>query len=178
MGGGTMVQKEQVREPTAVVKNIPKAAPKRPRFSPRLLIGALLVMTLAFLALAGWTVFHGNQQTQAEDLAQNAASAWGKAGPSALTDAYARNAVVVQADGTKVVGIKAIAADAKSRGRAYTMTQVGDIASTPDGAFTTFAYHYSGDGRGSGVAVLKIARGKIVRQWNFETIATPAPASK
>jgi hypothetical protein len=26
--------------------------------------------------------------------------------------------------------------------------------------------------------VFKIAGGKIIRQWNFETVAAPAPASK
>ena len=42
------------------------------------------------------------------------------------------------------------------------MTQVGDIGTSPNGAAAGFIYRYSGHGRGSGIAVLKIARGKIV----------------
>jgi hypothetical protein len=172
-----MVQKEQVRKTTPVIETIPEAAPRRPRSMPWL-IGALVVMTLAFLALAASTAYQRYHRTPAAHLAQNAAAAWDTAGPSALGDVYARNAVVVHADGTKIVGIKAIIADARTRGPAFTMTQVGEINTSPNGALAAFTYRYSGHGRGSGIAVLKIARGKIVRQWNFETIAAPAPASK
>jgi hypothetical protein len=172
-----MVQKEQVGRTPAVIETIPKASTKRPRSIPWL-IGALVAMTLAFLALAAFTGYQRYHRTSAANLAQHAAAAWDTARPSALTDVYARNAVVVHADGTKIAGIKAIVADARARGPAFTMTQVGDISTSPNGALAAFTYRYSDHGRGSGIAVLKIARGKIVRQWNFETIAVRAPAPK
>ena len=172
-----MVQKQQVRKTTPVIETIPEAGPEQPRAMPWL-IGALIFTTVAFLALAGWTAYQRYHRTSALHLAQRAAAAWDTAGPGALTDVYAPDAVVVEADGTRVVGIKAIVADARGKGPAFSLTQVGDITTTPDGAFTTFAYRYTGHGRGSGIAVVKIASGKIVRQWNFETATAPAPPAK
>ena len=173
-----MVQKQQVRKTTPVIETVsgahPQAGPEQPRAMPWL-IGALIFTTLAFLALAGWTTYQRYHRTAAEHVVQNAVTAWDAAAPTALADVYAPDAVVVEADGTKMVGIKAIVADARGKGPAFSLTQVGHIDTTPDGAFTTFAYRYAGHGRGSGIAVVKIASGKIIRQWNFETVTVPAP---
>ncbi len=176
-----MVQKQQVRKTTPVIETVPEAVPQAGPEQPRAmpwLIGALIFTTLAFLALAGWTAYQRYHRTTAEHVVQNAVTAWDAATPAALADAYAPDAVVVEADGTRVVGIKAIVTDARGKGPAFSLTQVGDIATTPDGAFTTFAYRYTGHGRGSGIAVVKIASGKIVRQWNFESGTVPAPSTK
>lgn len=176
-----MVQKQQVRKTTPVIETVPQAGPEATPGQPNAmpwLIGALIFTTLAFLALAGWTAYQRYHRTAAEHVVQNAVTAWDAAAPAALADAYAPDAVVVEADGTRAVGIKAIVADARGKGPAFSLTQVGYIDTTPDGAFTTFAYRYAGHGRGSGIAVVKIASGRIIRQWNFETVTVPAPPTK
>ncbi len=169
-----MVRTEQVTKAGPDVARIPDAGPKRPRSMPWL-VGALVIMTLGFLALAGLTFYQHHARTDAERLAAEVATAWGSAAPAGLGGVYDRHAVLIDAQGTRSTGIKSIVAAAKDRGPNFTMTQLGDVASTPDGAFATFAYRFAGDGRGSGMAVMKIDAGKVVRQWNFEsTIARPS----
>ena len=172
-----MVQEEKVVKSPAVVKKIPEAQPARPSSTPYL-INALAIVTLAFLMLAGWTVYKHYSKTPAERVAQEVAPTWDTATPGGLNSLYARQAVLIQADGTKVVGSKAIIAAAKSLGPSYTMTQAAGVAATPDGSYATLVYRYAGKGSGEGVAVIQISGGKIVRQWNYESIAVPAPASK
>lgn len=172
-----MVQKEQVRRGAAVVERIPETGQERPRSSPYL-IGALVIMTLAFSSLAGWTVHQRYSKTAAERLAQNIVPAWDTATPADLSSLYARKAVLIQADGTRVVGSKAIIAAAKALGPAYAMTQAADTAATPDGSYATLVYRYEGKGRGEGIAVIEISGGKIVRQWNYESVSVPPPPSK
>jgi hypothetical protein len=196
-GEGTMVQKQQQArripaeartearpEARADVRTIPEAAPRKtqePEHSggsgaEMWLMGALVLVTLAFFGLAGWTVYQRHHRTTADVLAGSTASAWNAATPAAMSDVYARRAVLTTADGTKVTGRKAILASAKALGPKFTMTQAGAVGTTPDGVLLTFPYTYAGHGRGSGVAVVKIVRGKIVRQWNFETILSAPPA--
>jgi hypothetical protein len=168
----------------ADVRTIPDAAPRRTPEPEHhgasgaevWLMGALVFVTLAFFALAGWTVYQRHHRTPTEQLAGSTASAWDAATPAAMSGVYARRAVLTTADGSRVVGRKAILASAKALGPKFTMTQVGAIGTTPDGVLMTFPYTYAGHGRGSGVAVVKIVRGKIVRQWNFETIVSAPPA--
>ena len=51
-----MVQKERARTTPAFVETIPEAAPAPPRSTPWL-IGALVAVTAALLALSGWTAY-------------------------------------------------------------------------------------------------------------------------
>lgn len=174
---------QQIRKPTTI-KTIPEAAeptsPAAPAGSGA--VGwtavALVVMTLAFLTLAGWTAYQRYWNVNASaKLAGKVAPAWDAASPASLNGLYAKKAVLVLADGTSVTGSKAIIATARALGPKYTMTRT-DIAATPDGAYATLLYHYAGKGSGQGVAVLRINGGKIVRQWNYESIETKAPAPK
>ena len=123
-----MVQKQQVRKTTPVIETVPEAVPQagpeQPKATPWL-IGALIFTTLAFLALAGWTTYQRYHRTAAEDVVQHAVTAWDAATPAALADAYAPDAVVVEADGTRVVGIKAIVTDARGKGPAFSLTRGG-----------------------------------------------------
>ncbi len=69
-----MVQEQQVRRPpaeveaTAVVEKVPEARSEQPRSSPWL-IGALVGITLAFMTLAGWTVYQRYMPTPSERIA-------------------------------------------------------------------------------------------------------------
>jgi hypothetical protein len=191
-----MAQKQQqVRRTPPEVQAIPEAGPRKvpeptPRSAPEpertgaepWLMGALVLVTIAFLVLAGWTIYQRRQVTPAERLAGTTAAAWDVATPAALAGVYAGRAVLVRSDGTRVVGRKAIVASVQALGPRFTMKQVGAVGTTPDGAFVTFPYTYAGHGSGSGVAVVKVVRGKIVRQWNYETYkvapSAPKPAQK
>jgi len=172
-----MVQAQQGKKTEATVKRIPEAAPERLRSTPWL-VGALVIMSAAFLALAGLTLYQRYAKTDAERLAADVTTAWDAAKPAALTAAYDREAVLIEADGTKVVGIKAIIAAAQARGPKYSVMNVGSIAATSGGPYAMTAYRFAGDGRGSGISVIKVADGKIIRQWNFESTPVPAQPSK
>ena len=166
-----MVQKQQVRRPPAIVETIPEAEPAPARSSPWLIF-SLVVMIVAFLALVGWTAYQRYVPTPSERIAQDTAAAWSNARPADLANVYARGAVVVEADGTRLSGIQQIVAAAKQHGAQFSMAQVDDIAGTADGSLVTMSYQPAG-GRATGVAVLEIANGKVIQQWNFESALAP-----
>jgi hypothetical protein len=172
-----MVRTAQVKKTGSDVTRIPEAEPTR-RGSVPWLVGALVIMIVWFVALAGLTFYQRYVKSDVERLAAEVPVAWDAAGPAALSGVYDRNAVLVDADGTKAIGVKAIIAAAKDRGPTFTMTQVGDVAVAPDGSYATIAYRYAGHGRGSGIAVVKILDGKIIRQWNFESSVVPAQPTR
>ena len=174
-----MIQQERVKKAPAPIEKIPAPEPtKQPGSSPWL-IGGLVIMTLAFLALGSWTMYQRLQKSDAEGLAQSAVAAWDSAKPGPLAQVYDPSAVLVDANGTKIVGLGAIAAAVADRGPNFTVTQVGGVTTTSDGAYATTSYRFSGDGQGIGISVIKVHGGKIVRQWTFEpNTAAPTPAAK
>jgi hypothetical protein len=167
-----MVQQEKVRSAAAVVPTTAVPNEERSRANPWL-IGGLIGMTLAFLALAGWTTYQRIHRAEASRLATSAVAAWDSARPAAFADVYDANAVLVDPAGNRIVGVDAIAASVRDRGQDFSVSPVGDMSVTPDGTFATTSYRYAGDGRGVGIAVMEIADGTIVRQWNFEPSSTP-----
>ena len=172
-----MIQQERVKKAPTPIEKIPEPQPA-PRGSSPWLIAGLVVMTVAFLALGGWTVYQRLQKSDAEGLAQTAVAAWDSGRPAALADVYDPAAVLVDANGTKIVGIDAIAAAVADRGPAFTVAQVGGVTTTSDGTYATTSYRFSGDGQGIGISVIKVDGGKIVRQWTFEPNAAQGPAAK
>ena len=179
-----MIQQERVKKtPTPIekvpapIEQIPEATPKGSRATPWL-AAALIGVSLALLALGGWTLYQRSTKSSAEGLAQDAVAAWDSAKPAALADVYDPAAVLVDANGTKIVGVDAIAAALADRGAAFTVTQVGGTTTTSDGTYATTSYRFSGDGQGVGISVIKIADGAIVRQWTFEPNAAPTPAAR
>jgi hypothetical protein len=174
-----MVQQEKVRPTAAVVPTIAIPEEDRSRANPWL-IGGLIGMTLAFLALAGWTAYQRFHRSEASRTATSAVAAWDSGRPAAFADVYDPNAVLVDPAGNSIVGTDAIAAAVRGRGQDFSVSPVGGISVTPDGTYATMSYRYTGDGRGVGIAVMEITDGKIVRQWNFEPTSTPvgrAPAT-
>jgi hypothetical protein len=163
-----MIDQDRVERTSAAVKTIPEAAPTPPRWVPWLIV-ALAITTVGSLALAGWVVFDPFGEDEARGLADDAAVAWDTAGPTRLRAVYDPRAVVVDTDGSKIVGIDAIVAATRDRGATFTLTKVGDVATTSDGIWAAVPYRYAGNGRGSGISVIRISDGKIVRQWNFES---------
>jgi hypothetical protein len=157
---------EQVEKAPPNVKTIPEAKAERPRSTPWL-IAALAIVTVGFLALATLAILDRYSVSEAERVARDAIVAWDTAGPTRLTEAYDPRAVVVAADGAKLVGIDEIVAEVRDQGPTFTMIQDGDISTTADGVYATIPYRFAGHGRGSGISVIKIADGRVIRQWNF-----------
>ena len=172
-----MIQQDRGTRSPAEIATIPEATSKRPRSTPWL-VGALVAVTVAFLALGGWTLYQRSSRSDAEGLATSAVAAWDAGRPAALAEVYDPAAVLVDASGAKVVGMKAIATAVADRGPTFTMTQVGGVTTTSDGTYATTSYRFSGDGQGVGLSVIQIADGKIVRQWTFEPISAPTPPSR
>jgi len=172
-----MIQQEKVKKSPAPIETIPEAPAKRAR-TVSWLTGGLVGMTVAFLALAGWTVYQRLAMTDAEHLARNAVAAWDSAKAAELTGVYDPEAVVVGAEGTRIVGLDGIVAAVRDRGPVFAVTQFGDIAVTRDGVYATTSYRYAGDGQGVGISVIEIADGTIVHQWNFEPSSASAPPAK
>jgi hypothetical protein len=170
-------QQEKVRTSPAVVPAIASTGEDHSRANPWL-VGGLAGMTVAFLALAGWTAYARYHRSEAARLANSALNAWDAGRPTAIADVYDPNAVVVDATGKRIVGVDAIAAAVRDRGQDFAVSQVGDISITPDGTYVTTSYRYAGDGHGVGIAVIEVANGKIARQWNFEPSASPAAVTK
>jgi len=100
-------------------------------------------------------------------LTDAAVSAWDAGVPETFSAVYARDAVVVHADGTKVSGLSAIVADARSLGRDFAIVRTGDVSVTPNGQYASATYRYNGAGHGVGVLVLQLEGGKVVRQWEY-----------
>ena len=125
-------------------------------------------MTLAVFALGGWTLYQRLEKRDAERLAQGAVAAWDSGRPAAFADVYDHSAVLVDADGTRIVGLDAIAAAVADRGPTFTVSQVGGVTTTSDGSYATTSYRFAGDGQGIGVSMIKVDGGKIVRQWIYE----------
>jgi hypothetical protein len=167
-----MISQERIERTSADVKTIPEAPPERSRWVPWLVV-ALAITTVASLALAAMTLFDPFGKDEASDIAGDAAMAWDTAGLTRLRTVYDPQAIIIDVDGSRIVGIDAIVADTRNRGKRFTLTQAGEIASTADGFWAAVPYRYAGDGRGSGISVIKIADGKIVRQWNFESSSMP-----
>jgi hypothetical protein len=172
-----MVQKQQARTTPAVVGATPEtlreATPERPRSSPWL-IGALVGVTLALVTLSGWTVYQRVMPSPSERIAQTTASAWDGAKASAFTDVYARNALIVGTDGRRLSGIQQIVDAAKADRPAFAMSSVGQIAGTAEGSLVMLSYAPGGSGQVTGVALLEVENGKIIRQWNFGPATAPA----
>ncbi len=160
-------QQERVKKPPAPVERVPSPDRTTARSSPWL-VGGLVVMTLAVFALGGWTLYQRLEKRDAERLAQGAVAAWDSGRPAALADVYDPAAVLVDADGTRIAGLDAIAAAVADRGPTFTVTQVGGVTTTSDGSYATTSYRFTGDGQGVGVSMIKVDGGKIVRQWIFE----------
>ena len=161
-----MLQQEEVKA-SPPIKTIPDAAPGLSRAVPWL-IAVIAVLTIAVVALAAVIVVPRYRVTAGERLAQRTVEAWGSPNAAGLSALYAKDAVIVRADGTKAVGIDEIVADAKALRPGYTLTQAGGVTTSPDGSFVAVPYRFSGDGRGGGVIVIKVSDGTIARQWTFE----------
>ena len=172
------MQQERVKKAPMPIETIPIPEQTKRDGSSPWVIAALVIMTVAFLALGGWTMYQRLQKSDAEGLAQSAVAAWDSAKPAALAQVYDPAAVLVDADGTKIVGLDAIETAVAGRGPDFTLTQVGGVTTTSDGAYATTSYRFSGDGAGIGISVIKVEGGKIVRQWTFEPNAASAPAPK
>lgn len=171
-------QQERVKKAPTPIEKIPAPEPTKRDGSSPWVIGGLVIMTVAFLALGGWTMYQRLQKSDAEGLAQSAVAAWDSAKPAALAQVYDPAAVLVDANGNKIVGLDAIAAAVADRGPDFTVAQVGGVTTTSDGAYATTSYRFSGDGQGIGISVIKVEGGKVVRQWTFEPNAAPVPAAK
>ena len=150
------------------VERIPESKPRRSRWVP-VLAAALAVRTVAFLGLAAVTLRPRLRPTGSERLVRDVAAAWDAGSPAALAQVYARDAVIVRPDGSKLVGIKAIVAAAHARGQDFTMTESGPISLSPDGTSAAAGYRFAGDGRGTGIYVIRVSGGKVTRQWDFLT---------
>jgi hypothetical protein len=151
----------------AAVKQIPQAESSPPRSMPWLVAG-LMVMTAAFLVLAILTIVPRLRPSAPVRLMDQAVATWDSGTPSEFAATYARDAVVVHADGTKVTGLQGIIADAKAAGPDFTMVRTGDVSVTHSGSYVAAVYRYTGAGRGSGLLVLQIADGKITQQWSYD----------
>ena len=110
-------QQERVKKAPTPIEKIPAPEPTKRAGSSPWVIGALVVMTAAFLALGGWTMYQRLQKSDAEGLAQSAVAAWDSAKPGALAQVYDSSAVLVDANGNKIVGLDAIAAAVAIAGR-------------------------------------------------------------
>jgi len=152
--------------PTAV-KQIPQADPPRPRSMPWLVAG-LMITTAALMVVAILTFVPRLRPSEPVRLMDQAVATWDSGTPSDFAATYARDAVVVHADGTKVTGLPAILADAKALGQDFTMVRTGDISVTHSGTYAAAVYRFTGAGRGSGLLVVKIADGKIAQQWSYD----------
>jgi hypothetical protein len=150
----------------ATVTRVPEATQPGAGSTPWLVAG-LMVTTAAFAVLAILTFAPRLRPSEPVRLTDEAVSAWDSGAPSAFSTVYSRDAVVVHADGTKVSGLGAIVADAKSLGRDFTISRTGDVSVTPNGLYATATYRYAGAGHGVGVLVLQIEGGKVVRQWEY-----------
>ena len=151
----------------AAVKTIPQAEPEGSG-TPMWLVLALMVTTAALAVLAILTIVPRLRPTEPVRLMDQAVAAWDSGAPADFSALYARDAVVVHADGTKVTGLGAIVADAKAAGKAFTMTRTGDVSATNSGTYASAVYRYSGAGRGTGLLVLQIEGGKITQQWSYD----------
>ena len=171
-----MIQQERIKKSPAPIEKVPASAPQARAASSPWLVGGLIGITVAFLALGGWTVYQRFQKNAAEGLAQNAVAAWDSGRPAAFSDVYDPAAVLVDANGARIAGMDAIVAAVAARGPDFTVTQVGGVTTTSDGTYATTSYRFSGDGQGVGISVMKIDGGKIVRQWTFEPNAITQPA--
>ena len=172
-GGGSMVQKQQVRKMTPVIETIPEAGPSSRGRCPGWSARSSSRPWPSWRSPAGRPISVTTGRPQCT-WPRRPRPRGIRRGPVRSPTCTLRTPSWSRADGTRIVGIKAIVADARGKGPAFTLAQVGDITTTPNGAFTTFAYRYTGHGRGSGIAVVKIASGKIIRQWNFETATATA----
>ena len=75
-----MIRQERVNKAPTPDREDPRAPTGAMGSSPSPIAG-LVVMTIAFLALGGWTVHQRLQKSDAEGLAQTAVAAWTAAGP-------------------------------------------------------------------------------------------------
>jgi len=173
------LRQEPTNEPetrkAATVTRVPEAAQPSSRSTPWLIAG-LMVMTAAFAVLAILTFVPRLRPSEPVRLTDAAVSAWDAGAPDAFSAVYSRDAVVVHADGTKVSGLSAIVADAKSLGRDFSIVRTGDVSVTPNGLYATATYRYNGAGHGVGVLVLQLEGGKVVRQWEYGLPPITAPA--
>jgi hypothetical protein len=150
----------------AAVKAVPKDEAPAPHASPWLVIG-LMITSAACVIMAVLTVLPRLRPSEPVKLMDAAVSAWDSGTPADFSAAYSKNAVVVHSDGTKVAGLGAIVADAKSLGQDFSIVRTGDVSVTPSGLFATSTYRFAGAGRGAGVLVLEFAGGKVVKQWEY-----------
>lgn len=157
---------EAATAPPVAVKQIPQAEPPHPRSMPWLVAG-LMVMTAAFLVLAILTVLPRLRPSEPVRLLDQTMATWDSGTPSSFAAIYARDAVVVHADGTKVTGLAEIVADAKAAGADFTMVRTGDVSVTHSGSYAAATFRYTGAGRGSGLLVIQIVDGKITHQWSY-----------
>ena len=171
-----MAQTQRVKTaPTPIEPARPASpAPARSGTSPWV-IGALVGVTVALIAVTGWTVYQRYQRERAENLARGAIAAWDAGKPSAFANVYDPKAVVFAADGTRLDGLRAIEDAAAARGQNFSIAPTGGLSVNGDGSYVTASYRYSGHGHGTGVTMLQIANGKVIRQWSYDTqTATPA----
>ena len=175
-----MIQQERAKKDPAQIESLaaPQIAPTERYGSSGWVIGALVVLMLAVVVLGSWTLYERAKKSDAEGLAQHAVAAWDSAKPGELAQVYDPSAVLVDASGTKIVGIDAIATAIADRGPDFAVTQVGGVTTTSDGSYATTSYRFGGDGQGIGISVIKVDGGKIIRQWAFEPNHTPSPAAK
>ena len=131
------------------------------------LVAGLMVMTAAFLVLAILTVLPRLRPSEPVRLLDQTMATWDSGTPSSFAAIYARDAVVVHADGTKVTGLAEIVADAKAAGADFTMVRTGDVSVTHSGSYAAATYRYTGAGRGSGLLVIQIVDGEITHQWSY-----------
>jgi hypothetical protein len=172
-----MAQAQRVKTaPTPIEPARPSPEPAPTSGTPWL-VGVLIGVTVALLALAGWTVYQRYQRGHAEDLARGAIAAWDSAKPSDFAAVYDPNAVVFASDGTKITGLDKIEAAVGDLGPKFSMNETGGITVNGDGSYATAAYRYAGNVRGTGVTIMQISDGKIVRQWNYD-VPAPTPAKK
>ncbi|MGZ8512839.1 MAG: DUF4440 domain-containing protein [Actinomycetota bacterium] len=162
-----MLQHEEKVKPSPPIKTIPEAGPALSGAVPWL-IAAIVALAAVSVALAAVIVVPRYRVSEGERLAQDTVQAWDSSSAASLSELYARDAVIERVDGTKAVGIDEIVADAKALRPSYTLTQAGDVTTSPDGSFAVVPYRYSGNGRGGGIMLIKVSDGTIARQWTFE----------
>lgn len=174
-----MAQAQRVKTTATPIEPIAPAPPEPVRAGTTpWMLGALIGVTVALLALAGWTIYQRYQRGRAEHLASAAIAAWDSAKPLAFVDVYDPKAVVIASDGTSFEGLGAIEAAANARGPSFSIAQTGGIAVNGDGSYATVSYRFAGDGKGTGVTILQIRDGKVVRQWNYDTTSAVSSAKK
>jgi hypothetical protein len=154
------------RKPASVTR-VPEAGQSGTNSTTWLVVG-LMLTTAACLVLAIVTLVPRLRPSESVRVTDAAVSAWDTGTPSAFSEVYARDAVVVHADGTKVSGLAAIIADARALGRNFTIVRTGDVSVTSSGLYSASTYRFAGAGRGAGVLVLRIEDGKVVRQWEYQ----------